>query len=157
MEKKIRTKTIEVDEECFVAADGTEFETEDQCLEYEKTLSKRVQKDPRINMAFYGDNLDYVREAAHQNRMSITEYVNKLIIDDKECFVLEDGTEFETEEACLSHENKLYRKDIKRETKSKRINLLIRPSDYEKLVAVAEAEEVSLNELINRLVKNNLK
>lgn len=39
----------------------------------------RKQKYPRINLAFYGDNLDYVREAAYQNRMSITEYVNHLI------------------------------------------------------------------------------
>ena len=43
----------------------------------------RKQKYPRINMAFYGDNLDYVREAAYENRISVTEYINQLIVDDK--------------------------------------------------------------------------
>ena len=45
--------------------------------------TERVQKHPRINMAFYGDNLEYVREAAYQSRMSVTEYINQLILDDK--------------------------------------------------------------------------
>lgn len=45
--------------------------------------AQRKQKHPRINMAFYGDNLDYAREAAYRRRMSVTEYVNQLIIDDK--------------------------------------------------------------------------
>ena len=45
--------------------------------------TQRKQKHPRINMAFYGDNLDYVKEAAYQSRMSVTEYVNQLIVDDK--------------------------------------------------------------------------
>ena len=45
--------------------------------------TQRKQKHPRINMAFYGDNLEYVREAAYQSRMSVTEYVNSLIVDDK--------------------------------------------------------------------------
>ena len=42
------------------------------------------KKHPRINMAFYDDNLDYVREAAYQNRMSITEYMNRLIREDRQ-------------------------------------------------------------------------
>lgn len=41
-------------------------------------------KLPSINLAFYGDNLDYVREAAYQSRMSITEYVNRLIEKDRQ-------------------------------------------------------------------------
>ena len=45
--------------------------------------TQRKQKHPRINMAFYGDNLEYVQEAAYQNRMSVTEYVNQLILEDK--------------------------------------------------------------------------
>lgn len=49
------------------------------------------------------------------------------------------------------------RRTIKRETKSKRINLLVRPSDYEALVVMAEDEEVSLNELINRFIQENIK
>lgn len=46
--------------------------------------TQRKQKYPRINMAFYDDNLEYVREAAYQSRMSVTEYVNKLIKEDKQ-------------------------------------------------------------------------
>ena len=45
--------------------------------------SGRRQKHPRINLAFYGENLEYVREAAFQERMSVTEYVNQLIVDDR--------------------------------------------------------------------------
>lgn len=44
----------------------------------------RKQKYPRINLAFYDDNLEYVREAAYQSRMSVTEYINSLITKDKE-------------------------------------------------------------------------
>lgn len=47
---------------------------------------------------------------------------------------------------------KTERRTIKRETKSKRVNLLVRPSDYENLVTMAEQEGVSVNELINRLL-----
>lgn len=46
--------------------------------------TQRKQKHPRINMAFYDDNLEYVREAAYQERMSATEYVNKLIKEDRQ-------------------------------------------------------------------------
>lgn len=45
--------------------------------------TQRKQKHPRINMAFYGDNLEYVREAAYQKRVSVTEYINQLIVDDR--------------------------------------------------------------------------
>ena len=45
--------------------------------------TQRKQKYPRINMAFYGDNLEYVREAAYEKRVSVTEYINQLIVDDK--------------------------------------------------------------------------
>ena len=41
--------------------------------------TQRAQKHPRINMAFYGDNLEFVREEAWRNKQSITEYVNSLI------------------------------------------------------------------------------
>lgn len=41
--------------------------------------TQRAQKHPRINMAFYGDNLEFVREEAWRNKQSITEYVNGLI------------------------------------------------------------------------------
>lgn len=46
--------------------------------------TQRKQKHPRINMAFYGDNLEYLREAAYRNRISVTEYVNKLVEEDRQ-------------------------------------------------------------------------
>lgn len=46
------------------------------------------------------------------------------------------------------------RRAVKRETKSKRVNLLVRPSVYEAVVRKAEAEGVSVNELINSIMEN---
>lgn len=45
--------------------------------------AQRVQKHPRINMAFYGDHLDYLKDAAWAARMSVTEYVNALVAEDR--------------------------------------------------------------------------
>lgn len=45
--------------------------------------AQRVQKHPRINMAFYGDNLDYLKDVAWAARMSVTEYVNALVAEDR--------------------------------------------------------------------------
>lgn len=45
--------------------------------------TQRKQKLPRINLAFYGDNLEYAREAAWKARKTITQYVNDLIEEDK--------------------------------------------------------------------------
>lgn len=52
---------------------------------------------------------------------------------------------------------KTERRTIKRETKSKRVSLLMRPSDYESLVNMAEDEGVSVNDLINRILIDNIK
>ena len=46
---------------------------------------------------------------------------------------------------------------IKRETKSKRVNLLVKPSVYEAIVAKAEENGVSVNELINGYMEDILK
>lgn len=46
------------------------------------------------------------------------------------------------------------RRTIKRETKSKRVNLLVRPSVYEAVVRKAETEGVSVNELINSFMES---
>lgn len=40
--------------------------------------------DPRINMAFYDDNLEFLQYAAWKNHMSITQYVNLLVSKDKD-------------------------------------------------------------------------
>lgn len=44
---------------------------------------QRKQKHPRINMAFYGDHLDYLKDAAWAARISVTEYVNNLVAEDR--------------------------------------------------------------------------
>ena len=49
----------------------------------EVTKAVRKQKHPRINLAFYADHLDYVQEAAWENRTSVTGYVNRLIAEDR--------------------------------------------------------------------------
>lgn len=38
------------------------------------------------------------------------------------------------------------------ETKSKRLNLLVKPSSWEALTKIAENQDISVNELINRLI-----
>ena len=43
---------------------------------------QRKQKHPRINLAFYGDNLERAKEAAWLKKISVTEYINQLIVDD---------------------------------------------------------------------------
>lgn len=45
----------------------------------------------------------------------------------------------------------------KPEPRSKRLNLLIRPSDFEKISKIAARGGVSVNELINRLVESCIK
>lgn len=53
--------------------------TQSEQSTYKAQGTQRAQKHPRINMAFYGDNLEFVREAAWRNKQSITEYMNSLI------------------------------------------------------------------------------
>ena len=49
--------------------------------------------DPRINLAFYGDNLKFLQYAAWKNRLSITAYVNRLIEKDKDNYARNDWNE----------------------------------------------------------------
>lgn len=46
-------------------------------------MPRKKRDDPRMNMTFYGDNLDFCREMADQNDLSITQYVNQLISQEK--------------------------------------------------------------------------
>lgn len=41
------------------------------------------RNEPRINMTFYDDNLEFLRHIAWVNHMSITQYVNQLVGKDK--------------------------------------------------------------------------
>ena len=48
------------------------------------TQGNRKQKHPRINMAFYGKNLEYLELVSRIEGVSITQYVNDLISKDEE-------------------------------------------------------------------------
>lgn len=83
-----------------------------------------------------------------------TESVNELVQTTEETIARinsEEGLSSEPQKATTE------RRTIKRETKSKRINLLVRPSVYEAVVAKAEAEGVSVNELINSFMEKLVK
>lgn len=58
-------------------------------------ITRPPRNDPRMNMAFYGDNLAFCREMAWRNRQSITQYVNQLIAQEKE---KHDPTEWNRQE-----------------------------------------------------------
>lgn len=55
---------------------------------------KNKKPDPRINLAFYDDNLKFIQYASWKNRVSITAYVNWLIEKDKKNY---DRKEWEEE------------------------------------------------------------
>lgn len=48
-----------------------------------KTQGRKGQKLPRLNMAFYNNNLEYVQKIAGVKGMSATAYINKLIDEDR--------------------------------------------------------------------------
>mgnify|MGYP001445159695 CR=1 FL=1 len=50
----------------------------------EQKTPKRKQKWPRMNIAFKGNNLEYLKIMSRIDGMSITDYVNRLIKADQE-------------------------------------------------------------------------
>ena len=48
------------------------------------------------------------------------------------------------------------KKHISAESKSRRVQLLIRPSLYDRLKAMAERQQLSVNEMINQILNNTL-
>lgn len=64
----------------------------------ENTL-QRKQPNPRINMALYGENLEFLRHAAWKNHMSITAYVNHLVDKDKDNYARNEWKHPEIQEA----------------------------------------------------------
>lgn len=57
----------------------------------------------------------------------------------------------------VSEENDVDFEAKKTEARSKRLNLLIRPSDFKEISRIAEKHSISVNELINRLVESCIK
>ena len=43
----------------------------------------RITTNPRVTIAFYDDNLDYLRDICWMRQTSITEYINFLIKEDR--------------------------------------------------------------------------
>lgn len=67
-----------------------------------KTVGRpKKAPDPRINMAFYEDNLEFLQYAAWKNRMSITQYVNQLIYKDKDNYARSDWKKPEEQGVAL--------------------------------------------------------
>lgn len=52
--------------------------------EHDAHVKKGRKKHPRINMAFYGENYDYLVYISRLNGKNITEYVNSLVDRDRE-------------------------------------------------------------------------
>lgn len=50
MERKTRIKVVEVAEEYYVAGDGTEFATAEQCLMYERANAHEETRSQRVNL-----------------------------------------------------------------------------------------------------------
>lgn len=46
-------------------------------------IRKPARNDPRMNLAFYDDNLEFCQEMAWRNRMNTTQYINQLISAEK--------------------------------------------------------------------------
>lgn len=70
---------------------GTKQEAQEQdtyevqyVQEAQSTQGKKGMKQPRINMAFTPENLSYLRIMAGIKGISITKYVNDLILQDRE-------------------------------------------------------------------------
>lgn len=66
------------DEEFDITAQAA-AEPEEQPKAAGKKTRKKKAPDPRINMAFYDDNLKFAQYASWKNRQSITQFVNSLI------------------------------------------------------------------------------
>lgn len=47
------------------------------------TQGRKGEKLPRMNMGFYDDNLEYIQKMSRLRGMTMTEYMNELIYEDK--------------------------------------------------------------------------
>ena len=77
MEKKIRTKMVEVSEEYFVANDGTEFETAELCMNYESKKDKYA-----VNVVFEGKLERPIKERAKEIGIGVAPYIKMLVAQD---------------------------------------------------------------------------
>lgn len=77
MEKKTRTRLIEVFEEYYVADDGSEFETAEQCLLHESKKSKYP-----VNVVFDGELEEAIRQRAKERGLGVATYIKTLVVQD---------------------------------------------------------------------------
>lgn len=62
----------------------SEVQQVEKNLTSKNTQGRKGHKLPRINMGFYGDNLENARKISRFYGISITEYMNRLIYEDVE-------------------------------------------------------------------------
>lgn len=58
--------------------------TQDTLSTHTKYDVQRKQKNPRINMAFYYDHLEYLQMISRVKGISVTQYINDLVASDKQ-------------------------------------------------------------------------
>jgi len=66
------------------ATDKQEEQKKQEALEALKTQGKKGLKAGRINMAFTPSNMDFIRVMAAIQGMSMTQYVNAIIVQERE-------------------------------------------------------------------------
>lgn len=67
----------------FTKPENSTHDTQNELYEHDTHNTQRRQKNPRINMAFYNDHLEYLQMISRIKGISITQYVNDLILVDK--------------------------------------------------------------------------
>lgn len=80
MEKKARKKLVEVIEEYYVARDGTEFETVEQCLDYENTYKVNETRSQRVNLVIKPSTNEHLDELVRLGKIkSKNDLINFLL------------------------------------------------------------------------------
>ncbi len=67
----------------FTKSEDNTHSTQNELYTHNTHDTRRRQKNPRINMAFYNDHLEYLQMISRIKGISITQYVNDLILVDK--------------------------------------------------------------------------
>lgn len=91
---KAKERAFFDDEFSIESEQGVEAEVKE---EPKKKGRKKKAPDPRINMAFYDDNLTFCQFASWKKRQSITQFVNALIEQEKAKYNKEDWEKFAEE------------------------------------------------------------
>ena len=80
----IDVPTVQEVQEIQEVQDVQETQKPNEEQEAQGTQGRKGKKLPRMNMAFYGENLSYINKMARINGVTATAYINSLIDADKE-------------------------------------------------------------------------